>query len=131
MLVLEYKLVADEKQQTAIEEAIRTSQFIRNKALRLWKDTNAKPGIRASVGESESLLRRPRQRVLLPQQTQLPGTTGSSRTSRSCHQSLHQTGWKLSEDRKRITFTDGIGIGKMKMLGLHSCKQGTQDLTGR
>src|SRR5882762_7729268 len=27
------------------------------------------------------------------------------------------TGWKFSEDRKRITFTDGIGIGKIKMLG--------------
>lgn len=27
------------------------------------------------------------------------------------------TGWKLSDNRKRVTFTDGIGIGKMKMLG--------------
>ena len=27
------------------------------------------------------------------------------------------TGWKLSDDRTRVTFTDGIDIGKMKMLG--------------
>jgi putative transposase len=27
------------------------------------------------------------------------------------------TGWKLSDDRKRITFTDGCGIGTLKMCG--------------
>jgi len=26
-------------------------------------------------------------------------------------------GWKLSEDRKRITFTDGKQIGKLKLIG--------------
>jgi len=36
MLVDEYKLRLSVRQQTAIDEAIRTTQFVRNKALRLW-----------------------------------------------------------------------------------------------
>ena len=36
MLVLEYKAVVSKKQEVAIDEAIRTTQFIRNKAIRYW-----------------------------------------------------------------------------------------------
>ena len=36
MLILDYKLRANQNQQAAIDAAIRTTQFIRNKALRLW-----------------------------------------------------------------------------------------------
>ena len=39
MLIYEYKLVETVAPEAAIEEAIRTVQFIRNKALRLWMDT--------------------------------------------------------------------------------------------
>jgi putative transposase len=39
MLILEYKLRTNKSQQAAIDEAIRTTQFVRNKALRLWMDT--------------------------------------------------------------------------------------------
>src|SRR5260370_37170346 len=38
MLVYEYKLDGSKKQFAAIDEAIRTVQFIRNKSLRLWMD---------------------------------------------------------------------------------------------
>jgi putative transposase len=38
MLVLEYKAVVSKKQKLAINEAIRTTQFIRNKAIRYWMD---------------------------------------------------------------------------------------------
>ena len=38
MLVYEYKLDGSKKQYAAIDEAIRTVQFIRNKSLRLWMD---------------------------------------------------------------------------------------------
>ncbi len=38
MLVYEYKLDGNATQYKAIEEAIRTVQFIRNKCLRLWMD---------------------------------------------------------------------------------------------
>jgi len=43
MLILEYKRIVSDLQTTAIREAIKVVQFIRNKALRLWMDTNAKP----------------------------------------------------------------------------------------
>jgi len=42
MLVLEYKAVVSKKQELAINEAIRTTQFIRNKAIRYWMDTPKK-----------------------------------------------------------------------------------------
>ncbi|MBW4650886.1 MAG: transposase [Kastovskya adunca ATA6-11-RM4] len=44
MLVLEYKIKAKPQQYKAIDEAIRTVQFIRNKAIRSWMDapTDAK-----------------------------------------------------------------------------------------
>ena len=38
MLIFEYKLRLSRTQATATEEAIRTTQFIRNKAVRLWMD---------------------------------------------------------------------------------------------
>jgi putative transposase len=38
MIVLEYKVKGNKSQFFAIDEGIRTAQFIRNKALRLWED---------------------------------------------------------------------------------------------
>ncbi len=38
MIVIEYKIKAKQYQYRAIDEAIRTSQFVRNKALRYWMD---------------------------------------------------------------------------------------------
>jgi transposase len=38
VLILEYKLRVNQAQQRAIDEAIRTTQFIRNQAVRLWMD---------------------------------------------------------------------------------------------
>ncbi len=38
MLVLEYKAVVKPSQAQSIDEAIRTSQFVRNKVLRHWID---------------------------------------------------------------------------------------------
>ncbi len=38
MLVLEYKAVVKPEAAKAIDEAIRTSQFVRNKVLRYWMD---------------------------------------------------------------------------------------------
>jgi hypothetical protein len=40
MLICEYKLRTNAQQQTAIDEAIRTVQFIRNKCLRLVRRVN-------------------------------------------------------------------------------------------
>ena len=38
MLILELKIYAKQKQYLAIDEAIRTAGFVRNKALRYWMD---------------------------------------------------------------------------------------------
>jgi putative transposase len=38
VLVLEYKVKGKQQQYRAIDEAIRTTQFIRNKAIRYWMD---------------------------------------------------------------------------------------------
>ena len=38
MIVLEYKLKGEQYQYRSIDDAIRTAQFVRNKALRLWSD---------------------------------------------------------------------------------------------
>jgi putative transposase len=38
MLVLEYKVKGKKAQYAAIDDAIRTTQFIRNKAVRYWMD---------------------------------------------------------------------------------------------
>ena len=39
MLILEFKLVGKPRQYDAIDEAMRTTQFIRNKCVRYWQDT--------------------------------------------------------------------------------------------
>ena len=39
MIILEFKLKASCRQYAAIDEAIRTTQFIRNKCVRLWKES--------------------------------------------------------------------------------------------
>ena len=38
MFILEYKLRGKQHQYQAIDEAIRTVQFVRNKCLRYWED---------------------------------------------------------------------------------------------
>ena len=39
MVILEFRLVGKPRQYAALDEAIRTTQFIRNKCVRLWQDT--------------------------------------------------------------------------------------------
>ncbi len=42
MLVFEFKVRAKKHQYKAIDEAIRTAQFIQNKCIRFWMDNNNK-----------------------------------------------------------------------------------------
>lgn len=62
MLVLEYKIKGKPKQYKAIDEAIRTVQFIRNKAIRYWmdapKDANALPCPDAGSGQGRVKINR-------------------------------------------------------------------------
>jgi putative transposase len=38
MIVLEYRVKGKQHQYNAIDDAIRTTQFLRNKAIRYWMD---------------------------------------------------------------------------------------------
>ncbi|MDB9315811.1 transposase, partial [Spirulina sp. CS-785/01] len=48
----------------------------------------------------------------------IPGKKGYPQFKKNCRSVEYKTsGWKLSETRKQITFTDGKNIGKLKLKG--------------
>ncbi|HEU5379727.1 MAG TPA: transposase [Ktedonobacteraceae bacterium] len=138
MLILEYKLRANKSQQAAIAEAIRTTQFIRNKALRLWMDGRG-------VGQYEiqalcsqlakdypfaarlnSMARQAAAdrawqsiaRFYKNCREQKPGKKGYPRFQKDNRSVEYKTsGWKLEPDGKRLTFTDGHSIGTVRLIG--------------
>ena len=138
MLIYEYKVAGTHKQYTAIDEAIKITQFIRNKCLRKWMDER---GISANDLQTycavlaqeyffaASLNSQARQaaadrawfaiqRFYQNCTIKKPGKKGYPRfqhDNRSVE--YKQTGWKLDPDGKRITFTDGCGIGRLRLVG--------------
>ena len=49
---------------------------------------------------------------------QVPGKKGYPKFKKNCRSVEYKnSGWKLSETRKQITFTDKKGIGKLKLKG--------------
>jgi putative transposase len=138
MLIYEYKLRLSRAQQAAIDEAIRTTQFIRNKAVRLWMD-----GRGVSANDLQTLCSRlaheyPFAARLNSQARQAaasrawaaierfyeqckqkrPGKKGYPRYQRDCRSvEYKQTGWQLDPDGKRLTLTDGCGIGQVRLIG--------------
>src|SRR6266480_2336976 len=138
MLVYEYKLDGSKKQYAAIDEAIRVVQFIRNKSLRLWMDgknvskndlqTNCKvlaqeyPFARRlnSMARQASADRAwfAISRFYDNCKQKKPGKKGYPKfqhDNRSVE--YKQTGWKLEPDGKHICFTDGCGIGRLRLVG--------------
>ena len=138
MFVLEFKVRSPKPQQClAIDEATRTAQFVRNKCLRFWMDNR---GVgKYDIYKHNTQLRKEYQfvRDLNSHATQcavertwssisrffdnckknIPGKKGYpkfKKHSRSVEYKV--SGWKLSEDRKRITFTDKKGIGTLKLI---------------
>jgi putative transposase len=138
VLVYEYKLDGTKKQYAAIEEAIRVVQFIRNKCLRLWVD-----GERVGKNDLQTycavlayeypfasrLNSQARQasadrawfaidRFYEACREHKPGKKGYPQfqhDNRSVE--YKQTGWKLDDDGKHITFTDGCRIGRLRLVG--------------
>jgi len=110
MLVLESKLAATSEQFALIDEAIRTFQFIRNKALRYWIDTKgATKAERAWAAVS---------RFFDNCKKNIVGKKGYPKFQKDNRSVEHKTtGWKLSDERRFLTITDGFGIGKLKLLG--------------
>jgi putative transposase len=143
MLTIEYKIKAKNSQLAAINEAIRISQFFRNKCLRLWldsskedkisfysfckyskqlKDSNEFPFLNNLNSQAIQLGGERAwfaiQRFYENCKNKILGKKGFpqfKKNSRSIEYS--QTGWKLSNNRKYLTITDKTGIGTLKLVG--------------
>lgn len=137
MIVLEFKIKAKQKQYEAINEAIRTAQFVRNRCLRYWmdgqkvsraelyryntqlrsefdfvKDLNSH-ACQASVERCWSAIAR----FFDNCKKKVSGKKGYPRFKKNCRSVEYKTsGWKLL-DPKHIEFTDKKGIGKLKLVG--------------
>ncbi len=138
MLVYEYKLDGSKKQFASIDEALRTVQFIRNKSLRLWMDgknvsqndlqTNC--AVLAKEYPFASRLNSQARQAAASRawfaisrfydncKKKKPGKKGYP-TFQHNNRSVEYktTGWKLDPDGRHITFTDGCGIGRLKLVG--------------
>jgi putative transposase len=134
MLVLELKTYPTPTQQTSIEEAIRTTQFIRNKAIRQWMDApalNKKETSKTLYVLSKTLAHE------FSFVKQLNSTARQAATERAWNAILRfyrgqdrkpkfqkdnrsvefkQSGWKLSDDYKKITISSNK-IGTLKLKG--------------
>lgn len=169
MIVLETKLKGTLEQYGRLDEAIRTSQFVRNSAIRYWMDNKGvgkgdlsklcavlakefewagKLNSMARQASAErawqSIARFYREfaggsippatlddnckkkkpgkkahesavRLCLPQNSRKGGFPRFKKNTRSVE--YKTSGWKLSDDRKSITFTDGFEAGRLYMWG--------------
>ncbi len=141
MLVLEYKAVVSKKQTIAIEEAIRTTQFIRNKAIRYWMEQRRESKInKIALNNYSTALRKEVKFVeelnsMACQSATERAWAAISRFYENCKKAFagkkgyprfqhnnrsveYKTcGWSLNPTKRRITFTDKKGIGELKLLG--------------
>src|SRR3989441_4650015 len=138
MLLQEYKLDGTKKQYAAIDEAIRVVQFIRNKCVRLWMDERGinkndlqcycavlakeypfaarlnSQARQASADRAWFAI----ERFYDHCKNHKPGKKGYPKfqhDNRSVE--CKQTGWKLEAVGKHIRFTDGCGIGRLRLVG--------------
>ncbi len=141
MLVLEYKVVANKIQYQAIEDAIRTTQFIRNKSIRYWIDAPKEENINKAVLSAYSKVLRDEFKFVKDLNSmacqaaterawsaidrfygnckkKVAGKKGFPRFQRDNRSVEYKTtGWKLHPTKRRITITDKKGIGELKLLG--------------
>ncbi|MBU7587077.1 MAG: transposase [Nostoc sp. TH1S01] len=140
MLVYEFKLKGKQQQFSLIDEAIRTALFIRNSCIRYWMD-NLKVGkydlsayckeLSANFEWANKLNSMARQasadrawaaisRFYSNCKKKIPGKKGFPNFKKRGHSVEYKTtGWKLSEDRKYLTLTDGFEIGRLKLVGTY------------
>jgi len=140
MLVFEAKLEGTKHQDERLDEAIRTARFVRNSCIRYWMDNKGIGKYELSAycailakefpwaGKLNSQARQASaerawsaiSRFYDNGKKGKQGRTGFPRFKKqSSHGSVEYktTGWKLSEDRRTITFTDGFEAGSFKMWG--------------
>jgi putative transposase len=138
MIVLEFKAKGKTTQYTAIDEAIRTTQFVRNKAIRHWMDNRGvgqkelyrlsktlrekfsfvktlnSSACQAAIERAYSSIARFYDNC----KKSIPGKKGYPKFQKNCRSVEYKTsGWALGETGKSITFTDKKGIGKLKLKG--------------
>ena len=142
MFVLEYKLKGKQSQYRAIDRAIRTGQFVRNKALRLWMDAKVEDRInkydlnkycavlareydfakklnstarQASAERAWSAI----SRFFDNCRKKIKGKKGYPKFKKNSRSVEYKcSGWKLNpQTKKHITFTDKNEIGKLKLIG--------------
>jgi putative transposase len=140
MLVFEAKLERLAQQYERLDEAIRTARFVRNSCLRYWLDNlgigkyelSAYCAVLAALfpfaGKLNSQARQASAQRAWSSIARFydnckkskPGKKGFPRFKKhQTHGSVEYktTGWKLSLDRRTITFSDGFEAGSFKMWG--------------
>lgn len=138
MLVYEYKVDGSKRQFSAIEEAIRTAQFIRNKCLRLWMDRRGTNKFDLNTYSAQlakeypfasrlnSMARQASaerawfaiQRFYDNCKSKKPGKKEYPQFQHNNRSVEYKTsGWKLDPDGRHIIFTDGCGIGRLRLVG--------------
>ena len=142
MLVLEFKLEGKTAQYEILNEMIRTGRFIRNACVRYWID-NEKIGRYDLSAYCKTLADNPefpwakKLNSMARQAMAERAWSSISRFYENCKKKVlgnkgypkfqrHQTrasveyktsGWKLSEDRRYISFNDGFKAGSFKIWG--------------
>lgn len=140
MITLEFKLKGKETQYRIVDEMIRTFQFVRNKCLRFWMD-----GHKVKLSEVNAEATKVRHNEEFPWAGKLESSAAQAASERAMsairrfydnckaktpgkkgypkfqkdNRSVEYkvAGWKLSSDRKRITFTDKFKAGTFKLIG--------------
>ena len=138
MFVIEYKLRGKESQFRAIDESIRTVQFVRNKCLRYWEDNKGVDqkdiykhvtALRKEFSFVKNLNSTACQQAcertwtaILKFYTNCKNNISSKKgypkySKRTRSVEFKKSGWKLNRNTKRITFTDDKSIGELKLIG--------------
>ena len=138
MIVFEFKAKGTKQQDQKIDEAIRITQFIRNKCLRFWMDNqNVKPydlnkytAVLANEFDFADKLNSMARQAAAERtafaikrffdncKAKVPGKKGYPRFQKNNRSVEYKSsGWKLLDDRKHIKFTDKCGIGQLKLIG--------------
>ncbi|NEP52804.1 MAG: transposase [Moorea sp. SIO3C2] len=138
MIIFEFKAYGKKSQYQSIDEAIRTMKFVRNSCLRLWIDNKGlnkydlnkySKTLAKNFPFANELNSTARQaaaerawssiaRFFDNCKKKVPGKKGFPKFQKHCRSvEYKQSGWKISPDKKSITFTDKKGIGKLKLKG--------------
>jgi putative transposase len=141
LIVFEFKAQGKNSQYQAIDEAIRSYKFIRNSCLRYWMD-NKKVSkydlnkyckvLAKQYPFANQLNSQARQsaaectwsaisRFYENCRRKIPGQKGYPKFKKYARSVEYKTsGWKLSDNRKAITFTDKNNIGTLKLKGTYN-----------